>query len=79
MPRSARKLNFMIRNDIAMELETLVPQGQRSMLVNEAILKELALFRRKIQTEKLLVIRNRNPIFSQDDIVKTVRRDRDRG
>ncbi|OGQ97085.1 MAG: hypothetical protein A2521_02510 [Deltaproteobacteria bacterium RIFOXYD12_FULL_57_12] len=62
-----------------MELETLVPQGQRSMLVNEAILKELALFRRKIQTEKLLVIRNRNPIFSQDDIVKTVRRDRDRG
>lgn len=69
----------MIRNDIAMELETLVPQGQRSMLVNEAILKELALFRRKIQTEKLLVIRNRNPIFSQDDIVKTVRRDRDRG
>jgi len=79
VPRSARKLNFMIRNDIAMELETLVPQGQRSMLVNEAILKELALFRRKIQTEKLLVIRNRNPIFSQDDIVKTVRRDRDRG
>ena len=79
MAQTARKLNFMIRNDVAVELETLVPQGQRSKLVNSAIVKELALFRRNAQTEKLMALRNKTPKLSTDEIVEAVRRDRQRG
>jgi len=39
MPTSARKLNFMIRNEIARDLEALVPAGERSRTVNEALAK----------------------------------------
>lgn len=79
MAQTARKFNFMIRNDVAAELEKLVPQGQRSKLVNEAIVKELASFRRNLQTEKLLALRNKTPLLSTDEIVTTIRIDRKRG
>ena len=79
MAQTARKLNFMIRNDVAVELEKLVPQGQRSKLVNSAIVKELALFRRNTQTEKLMALRNKTPRLSTDEIVEAVRHDRQRG
>ena len=79
MAQSARKLNFMIRNDVARELEELVPQGQRSKLVNEAIIKELAHFRRTAQTEKLMALRKKTPKLSTDEIVDAVKHDRHRG
>jgi len=79
MAQTARKINFMIRNDVASELERLVPQGQRSKLVNEAIVKELAHFRRTAQTEKLMALRNKTPRLTTDEIVEAVRHDRDRG
>jgi len=76
MAHTARKLNFMIKNEVAEELETLVPPGQRSRLVNEAIVKELALFRRHAQTEKLMELRKKSPKLSTEDIVSAVRNDR---
>ena len=79
MAQTARKFNFMIKNDVAAELEKLVPQGQRSKLVNDAIVKELTSFRRNSQTEKLLALRNKNPLLSTDEIVATVINDRERG
>jgi hypothetical protein len=79
MAQTARKLNFMIRNDVASELEQLVPQGQRSKLVNEAIVKELAHFRRTVQTQKLMVLRNKTPRLTTDEIVEAVKHDRTRG
>ncbi|MFA7060826.1 MAG: hypothetical protein WC156_08415 [Pedobacter sp.] len=79
MAQAARKLNFMIKNDVAIELETLVPQGQRSKLVNNAIIKELALFRRNILTERLMALRSRTPKLSTDEIVEAVSNDRNRG
>lgn len=79
MAQTARKFNFMIRNEVAAELEKLVPQGQRSKLVNDAIVKELTLFRRNLQTDKLLALRNKTPLLSTDEIVATVRNDRKRG
>lgn len=79
MVQAARKLNFMIKNDVAVELETLVPQGQRSKLVNNAIIKELALFRRNVLTGRLMALRNRTPKISTDEIVEAVSNDRNRG
>lgn len=78
MAHAARKLNFMIKNEVAEELEALVPPGQRSRLVNEAIVKELALFRRHAQTEKLMELRRKSPKLSTDEIVSAVRKDRER-
>ena len=37
MAHNSRKLNFMIDNDVADELEKYVPAGQRSRVVNRAI------------------------------------------
>jgi hypothetical protein len=79
MAQSARKCNFMLKNDVADELEQLVPQGQRSKLVNEAIVKELAHFRRAAQTEKLLELRKLIPKLTTCEIVEAVRHDRSRG
>ena len=78
MAHLARKLNFMIKNEVAEELESLVPAGQRSRLVNEAIVKELALFRRQALTEKLMALRNKSPKVSTDQIVSAVGNDRKR-
>ncbi|MCM2359654.1 MAG: hypothetical protein NDI77_16000 [Geobacteraceae bacterium] len=78
MAHSARKLNFMIKNEVAEELESLIAPGQRSRLVNEAIVKELARFRRHAQTEKLMELRKKSPKLSTDEIVSAVRKDRER-
>lgn len=79
MAQTVRKLNFMIQNEIAQELEQLVPQGQRSKLVNDAIIKELAHFRRNAQTEKLMALRMKTPRLTTDEIVEAVKHDRTRG
>jgi hypothetical protein len=78
MGQSARKLNFMISNEVAEELESLVPSGKRSKLVNEAIHKELALYRRRLQTERLMELRRKSPKLSTDEIVSAIRSDRER-
>jgi len=79
LAQAARKLNFMIKNDVAVELETLVPQGQRSKLVNNAIIKELALYRRNLLTGRLMALRSLMPKISTDEIVEAVSNDRNRG
>ena len=79
MAHAARKLNFMIKNDVAIELETLVPQGQRSKLVNNAIVKELALYRRNVLTGRLMALRSLTQKISTDEIVEAVSNDRNRG
>ncbi|MHB8809823.1 MAG: hypothetical protein ACYC9M_07385 [Desulfobulbaceae bacterium] len=69
----------MIKNEVAAELEKLVPPGQRSRLVNDAITRELALFRRNQQTARLMALRNKTPHLSTNEIVAAVRKDRQRG
>jgi hypothetical protein len=60
MAQKSRKLNFMIDNDVADELEKFVPSGQRSRVVTQAIIHELALQRRKSITNRLLEMRLQN-------------------
>ena len=79
MGETARKLNFMISLDVAEELESLVPHGQRSKVVSEAIRKELVRYKRWQVTEKLLALRANAPELSGKLIEKTINKDRRRG
>ncbi len=79
MAQSSRKLNFMIDNDVADELEKLVPAGQRSKVVNQAILNELALRRRKQLTGRLLDLRSQLPKLSGKKLLEQLAEGRRRG
>jgi hypothetical protein len=76
MAQKTKKLNFMIKNELVMELEELVPPGRRSKVVNEAIMKELMALKRQRLTEKLLVIKQKSPSLSTDEIVAALKEDR---
>ena len=77
MPTSARKLNFMIRNEIARDLESLVPAGERSRTVNDALAKELLSIRRRKLTERLRALRKKGPAVATKEIVAALRKDRE--
>ncbi len=79
MASTARKLNFMISEDVALELEKLVPPRQRSRVVNEALKKELDSIRRRQLTEELNRLRELSPQLTTPEIVSILRRDRKRG
>jgi hypothetical protein len=78
MGGTARKLNFMIRDEIARELEALVPAGERSRTVNDALAKELLAIRRRRITLRLRVARGKGPALGTEKIVAALRRDRGR-
>jgi hypothetical protein len=76
MGRNVRKLNFMIEEDLCKELEHLIPAGKRSVVINDALRKELKSMRRKNAIEKLL---SRNPEekrFSNQKIIDGLAKDR---
>ncbi len=73
---TARKLNFMIRDEIARELEALVPAGERSRTVNDALAKELLAIRRRKLTDRLRTLRKKGPPVATEDIVAALRKDR---
>ena len=76
MAQKTKKLNFMIKNELVMELEELVPSGRRSKVVNEAIMKELMALKRQRLTERLLAIKQKSPSLSTDEIVAVLKEDR---
>lgn len=78
MATATRRLNFMIKAELAEEFEAVVPRGMRSKVVNEALEKELALLRRRKTTEKLARLRKKMPALSAREIVSVLRRDRER-
>jgi hypothetical protein len=78
MAQTARKLNFMIDNDIADELEKLIPSGQRSKVVSQAIANELALQRRRSITSKLLELRLQMPKVPAEKLKADLAEDRKR-
>ena len=79
MRKPARKLNFMISENVALELEKLVPRRQRSKIVNEALQKELSLIRRSQITKKLYKLRESSPLLTTKETVSLLRHDRKRG
>lgn len=79
MAQNARKLNFMIDNDIADELERLIPSGQRSRVVSQAIANELALQRRRNITSRLQALRAQLPKVTAEKLHSDLAEDRKRG
>lgn len=78
MGDAARKLNFMIKSDIARDLEILVPAGERSRVVNEALARELLAIRRRAITSRLRAAREKGPVLGTEKIVAELRKDRAR-
>jgi hypothetical protein len=78
MAQTTRKLNFMIDNDVADELEKYVPSGRRSKVVTQAIARELALQRRKIITDRLLELRLKTPKMTGKKLLSELAEDRKR-
>jgi hypothetical protein len=76
MPNTARKLNFLIEESVCRDLESLVPAGKRSRLVNEALRKELELLRRKSAVEQLLASSPGQGGYSHADILECLAKDR---
>ena len=76
MGRSTRKLNFIIEEDVSRDLESLVPLGQRSKVVNQALRKELELIRRKKVLERLHATPLPKKRFSNREIVEGLAKDR---
>ena len=71
-------MNFFVEEDIRKELDELVPAGQKSKIINEALRKELLRIRREKVTEKLVVLKSRGPKVTQKEIVKLLKQDRNR-
>ena len=76
MRRNVKKLNFMIEEDIRRELEQLIPAGKRSMVVNDALRKELERIRRKSSIEKLLNSNLKGKRYSNSEIIDGLAMDR---
>ncbi|MBI5379630.1 MAG: hypothetical protein HZA23_05685 [Nitrospirae bacterium] len=73
-----KKLNFFVEEGVRRELEKLVPAGQKSKIINEALRKELLRIKREKVTAKLLALRPREATFSKREIVAMLKRDRRR-
>jgi hypothetical protein len=71
-------MNFMIRNEIARDIEALVPPGERSRTVNNALEKELLSIRRRMITSRLRAAREEGPALGTGKIVAALRKDRTR-
>ena len=76
MGRTSKKLNFLIEEGLCRDLETLVPAGKRSRVVNEALRKELESIRRKRSVEKLLSSPPSGKQFSNREIIDGLSKDR---
>lgn len=75
---TAKKMLFILDEEVRKELETLIPPGKRSRVVNDALQKELLLLKRKKLTSELLDISSRTHPVSTKEIVKELKKDRRR-
>jgi hypothetical protein len=67
----------MIRDEIARDLEALVPAGERSRTVNDALAKELLSIRRRKLTERLDTLRKIGPTITTEEIVAALQKERE--
>lgn len=73
---TTKRLNFLIEEAICRDLERLVPPGKRSLVVNEALRKELEHIRRKKAVEKLIANASSTEKLSTREIVEGLAQDR---
>lgn len=75
---TAKKMLFVLDEEVKKNLEDLIPPGQRSRVINEALRKELLLLKRKKTTRELLQIASHTRRTSTKEIVEELRKDRRR-
>lgn len=73
---TAKKMLFILDDEVRKELEALIPPGQRSRVVNEALKKELLSLRRRKISQELLEISSRTHPVSTRKIVEDLKKDR---
>ena len=73
---SAVKSNFLLEDKVREELESLVPSGKRSKVVNEALKKELLRIKRKELTKRLLLLRSQAPKIPIEEILRNLKDNR---
>ncbi|HHT9115205.1 MAG: hypothetical protein HY607_10125 [Planctomycetes bacterium] len=73
-----KKINFFVEEVIRKELDELVPDGQKSKVINEALRKELLRIKREKATGKLMALKSRGTPVSNKEIVETLKKDRRR-
>ena len=78
MGGALKKLNFFVDEDVHKELNKLVPAGQKSRIINEALRKELLMIKREKVTEKLMVLKSEGEKVPVGEIVEALKRDRGR-
>lgn len=74
----AVKVNFVLDEDVKSDLDRLVESGMRSRIINEALRKELLQIKRQKLAEKHDQLRSQTSAISTREIVRTIRRDRNR-
>ena len=74
----AVKVNFVLDEDVKSDLDRLVESGMRSRIINQALRKELLQIKRQKLAERHDQIRGRANRVSSREIVRTLRRDRER-
>jgi hypothetical protein len=78
MRQASRKINFLIEEDVAQEMEDLVPPGKRSKVVNEALRKELDMIKRKSAVGRLISESGEGRKLSTQAIVAGLSSDREK-
>jgi hypothetical protein len=76
MGKPARKLNFLIDEEVCRDLESLVPTGKRSEFANAVLRKELERIRRRAAVERLVAAGGLGKRFSNREILEGLARDR---
>jgi hypothetical protein len=72
------KMNVSLDEDIQRDLQRLIPARKRSLVINDALRKELLRRKRSVATERLLELRKRTAKFSEKAILSVLRQDRAR-
>ncbi|MBI5970201.1 MAG: hypothetical protein HY884_03510 [Deltaproteobacteria bacterium] len=75
---TAKKILFVLEEGVRDELESLIPPGQRSRVINEALKKELLFLRRKRSAVELVKLSSRTRPVSTRAIVEELKNDRKR-
>lgn len=66
-----KKINFMVSKEIMMELNQLIPSGERSDFVNEALKEALIDYARRKAIEEMDKIAQQNLNISTAEFLKT--------
>lgn len=75
---TAKKMLFVLDEEIKKDLNDLIPAGQRSRVINEALRKEILFLKRKKATEELLRLASRTQSVSAKELTAELRKERRR-